>query len=68
MVGTALWWALLAAAVLVEVFGRLRPNRVSTLGRAGTVMSRRVSGRAVLVLLWIFVGIHLFARYTIPHR
>jgi hypothetical protein len=35
----------------------------------GVIVSRfwaRVPGRIVLVLVWAFVGWHLFARYTVP--
>lgn len=66
MVGTAFWLALLAAGALVEVLGRLRPNRVSTLNRAAAMIEKRITGRAILILLWVFVGFHLFARYTVP--
>jgi hypothetical protein len=31
------------------------------------VASRRL-GRLLLVLFWIFAGVHLFARYTIPRN
>jgi hypothetical protein len=68
MVGTTIWIALLAAGVFIEVAGRLRPTHVSTLSRAVAMMEERVSGRVILIVLWIFVGIHLFARYTVPHR
>jgi hypothetical protein len=67
MVGTTLWLALLAAAVLIEVLGRRRPNRVSSLGRAAAIMERRITGRVVLIVVWVFIGFHLFARYTVPH-
>jgi hypothetical protein len=66
MYGTALWIALLASGVVIEVLGRLRPDRVSTLGRTTSMLARRTSGRAILILFWIFVGFHLFARYTVP--
>lgn len=64
---SALWIALLVAGSMVEVIGRLYPNRVSTLERAASVLGRRIGGRALLTALWVFVGFHLFARYTIPH-
>jgi len=64
---TAIWLAPLAAGLLIEVLGRLRPRRVATLDRAVAMIERRVAGRAVLILFWIFVGFHLFARYTVPH-
>lgn len=67
MNASALWIALLVAGALVEVLGRLYPNRVSTLKRVMSVLERRIGGRALLIALWLFVGFHLFARYTIPH-
>jgi hypothetical protein len=64
---TGVWYALLAVGVAIEVLGRRRPNRVSTLNRAAALLETRIAGRAILILLWIFVGFHLFARYTVPH-
>ena len=58
---------ILVVGALIEVLGRLRPTRVSSLGRALSMMAQRTSGRAILILLWVFVGFHLFARYTVPH-
>lgn len=66
MAVTAIWLALLAIGILIEVLGRLRPSRVSTLDRAAAMIERRITGRVILILLWIFVGFHLFARYTVP--
>jgi hypothetical protein len=65
---TVIWLALLVAGVLFEILGRLRPARVSTLNRAASLLTRRISGRLFLMSLWVFVGFHLFARYTIPSR
>jgi hypothetical protein len=67
MNATAIWISLLVVAALIEVLGRLRPTSVSTLSQATSMMARRISGRIVLILFWVFVGFHLFARYTIPH-
>jgi hypothetical protein len=67
MNATTLWVVLLVAGVLTEALGRLRPHRVATLSRASSLVARRVSGRLLLIALWVFVGIHLFVRYTIPH-
>jgi hypothetical protein len=64
---SAIWLALLVACVLFEILGRLHPARVSTLSRATSMLARHTSGRVVLILLWVFVGLHLFARYTVPH-
>jgi hypothetical protein len=63
-----IWCALLALCVLIEVAGRTRPARVSTLRRTGAMIATRVPGRVVLILLWVFVGVHLFSRYTIPRH
>ena len=65
---TVIWLALLVAVVFFEVLGRLRPTGVSALNRAASMLARRISGRALLALLWVFIGFHLFARYTIPSR
>ena len=66
MNATVLWVTFLCVAILIEVLGRRHPRRVATLSRAMSVIARRVPGRVVLIVLWLFVGIHLFARYTIP--
>ena len=66
MLGTILWVALLALCMLIELVGRLHPERVSTLSRAASLLATRIPGRVLLALLWMFVGLHLFARYTVP--
>lgn len=68
MLVTLVWLALLASIALIELLGRVRPSRASTLRRTGALLATRVSGRVILLLLWVFVGVHLFARYTIPHH
>jgi hypothetical protein len=66
MIGDILWFVLLGASVTIEILARLVPARFATFTQlASSVASRRL-GRLLLVLLWIFVGVHLFARYTIP--
>jgi VanZ family protein len=65
---TAVWLALLVAALLIEFMGRFRPRRVSTISRAAAKLATLNSGRTLLILLWVFVGFHLFARYTIPNH
>ncbi|MGD0852108.1 MAG: DUF6186 family protein [Acidimicrobiales bacterium] len=67
MNASTIWLLLLVACALIEVLGRLRPARVSTLSRATSMVARRTSGRVLLILLWVFVGFHLFTRYTVPH-
>jgi hypothetical protein len=68
MDATWLWVALLGISVVVEVIGRVRPGGVATLRRVGALVAVRVPGRLLLVVIWVFVGIHLFARYTVPRH
>jgi hypothetical protein len=68
MNASALWLVLLVAAALVEFVARRRPNRVSTLHRATSMAAELLPARVVLIAFWMFVGVHLFARYTIPYR
>jgi len=66
--GTVGWLALLALALLFELLARLHLTKTSTLGQFGATIASRLPGRVLLVLLWIFVGVHLFARYTLPRH
>jgi hypothetical protein len=66
MLVTALWITLLVLAVLTDVVGRRRSTGVATLSQALNFVVRRVPGRVILVIVWIFIGFHLFSRYTIP--
>lgn len=66
MYATAMWIALLTVSVALEVISWAAPRRISSLERTGARIAIRVSGRALLWALWIFVGLHLFARYTLP--
>jgi hypothetical protein len=65
MYATTVWIVLLVASALLELVARLHP-RVSTIERAGARLATRVAGRVALWAVWIFVGLHLFARYTLP--
>lgn len=67
MNATVLWIAILAIAVITEICGRRFPDRVATLERTLSLVASRVLGRVILVVCWIFVGVHLFARYSVPH-
>ncbi len=67
MNATIAWIALLVAGALLEVVARLHPRGVVSIERAAARIATRVVGRMVLWALWIFVGLHLFARYTLPH-
>jgi hypothetical protein len=66
MLATIGWTALLGAGVLIEVLSRLRLTRTPSLVRASALLATSLPGRVILILLWAFVGLHLFARYTIP--
>jgi hypothetical protein len=60
------WIVLLVAVVLTMFFARVSDAGPATLTKAGDAVATRVSGRVILILLWIFVGVHLFTRYTVP--
>jgi hypothetical protein len=62
------WLALLGASFLIEVLARFRSTRTPTLAQLGAALATRVPGRVILLLLWLFVGLHLFARYTFPRH
>ena len=66
MYGTVGWIVLLGAVVIVEVLSRLYVTHASSLARTGAMLAARLAPRFLLLLLWIFVGLHLFTRYTIP--
>lgn len=56
-------WAVLAAALLaVEVGGRLGLFGLSPFGPTLSVVRSRPWGRTALVLFWMWVGWHVFAR------
>jgi hypothetical protein len=66
VIGTVLWFVLLGGSLLLELLARLVPSRFSTLSQFGASVASLRTGRVLLILFWIFVGVHLFARYTIP--
>lgn len=67
MTGTIAWIALLVAALVAELLSRRESHRVSSLCEIGARIATHVLGRALLWLMWIFIGVHLFARYGV-HR
>ncbi len=67
MYGTVLWLALLGAGVTIELVARTQ-RRTATLSRFLQSIAARGVGRAALLAFWLFVGLHLFARYTLPGR
>jgi hypothetical protein len=66
MYGTAGWIAILVAGIALELASRLGAIKTPTLDRAGDLVATRVTGRVILILFWVFVGLHLFTRYTLP--
>ena len=66
MVGTGLWIALGFVAVLFEAVSRRPGTRLPGVARVAGMIARRLPGRVLLALIWVFVGVHLFSRYTIP--
>jgi TRAP-type C4-dicarboxylate transport system permease small subunit len=67
VVVTALWVVLLAAAVVWEVVCRCSGGRWTSLGELAGAMGARWPGLVILLVLWAFVGWHVFSRYTLPH-
>ena len=66
MIGTISWLVLLALGLVVEILSRAGVLRTPTLARSLTLVGSSLSGRVILVLFWVFVGLHLFTRYTLP--
>ena len=66
MIGDILWFVLLGASVAIEILARLVPAKLASLTEFGSRVTSRRLGRVLLALFWAFVGVHLFARYTIP--
>jgi hypothetical protein len=66
VIGDILWFVLLGLSVTIEILARLVPARFATLSQFASGVASRPFGRLLLVLFWAFVGVHLFARYTIP--
>ena len=66
MIGTIGWLVLLGLGLLAEVLSRTGVMRTTTLARSLALVGSSRSGRVLLVLSWIFAGLHLFPRYTLP--
>ena len=66
MNGTVGWIVLLGVGVIVEALSRLHLTQTPSLARTGSLLAARWAPRFLLILFWIFVGLHLFTRYTIP--
>ncbi|MGO9029703.1 MAG: DUF6186 family protein [Acidimicrobiales bacterium] len=66
MVVTVVWLLLLAATVAFEWVCRRSAGRWTSLTSIGTRVWSRPAGRIALIVIWAFVGWHVFARYTLP--
>jgi hypothetical protein len=62
---TVLWWVLIGATVVLEFVARARPEALASLSRVGAWLAQSIPGRVGLWMGWIFVGVHLFARYGV---
>jgi len=64
MAGDAAWALLAVLALVAEVAARRRRGPLPPVGRFGSLVACRVPGRILLLVLWCFAGLHLFARAT----
>jgi hypothetical protein len=62
---TIIWIALLAASLVIELYSRREGHYVASMPQTGAWVAARIFGRVTLWALWIFVGLHLFARYGV---
>ena len=53
---------MIAALVALEIIGRRRTTRVPTLGEWLGYLMRARAGRALILLGWLWLGWHYFAR------
>jgi hypothetical protein len=65
---TVLWWILIVAGAALELTARVRPTLVAPLARWGARLASNLPLRVALWAGWIFVGVHLFTRYTLPRH
>jgi hypothetical protein len=63
---TVLWWLLIGLGAVFELVARVRPTLIVPLARLGARLASILPLRVALWAGWIFVGLHLFARYTVP--
>jgi hypothetical protein len=66
MIVTVVWWVLILASVVTELVARLLPRAIAPLARVGARLASALPLRFVLWAGWIFIGLHLFTRYTLP--
>ena len=64
MLGNLGWIAFLGALGVLEIIDRSTQRLVGP-SRLFQLLAQSVPGRWALFVIWAFVGLHLFARYTI---
>jgi hypothetical protein len=65
---TVVWWVLIAGGVILDIMARVRPQLIAPLSRVGARLAGLLPLRVVLWAGWIFLGVHLFTRYTLPRH
>jgi hypothetical protein len=63
---TVAWWVLIVGALIMEVVARVRPGVIAPLSRVGARLAQVLPLRLGLWAGWIFLGVHLITRYTLP--
>jgi uncharacterized protein DUF6186 len=58
--------AVIVTLVVLEILGRSPRNRIPTLGEWLGYVMRSSSGRALILLGWLWLGWHYFARLAQP--
>jgi hypothetical protein len=66
MVGAIAWTVLLGAALAWECWCRLARPRWLGVTDVCAAIARHPVGKLLLIAAWAFVGLHVFARYTLP--
>jgi hypothetical protein len=65
---TVVWWVLIVGSVVMETAARIRPRLIAPLSRVGARLAGLLPLRVVLWAGWVFLGVHLFTRYTLPRH
>jgi len=66
--GMAPWVVLAILAFVLDLLGRARWGRSAGAGAVLAWCAMSLPGRLLLACLWVFAGVHLFARYGVPGR
>jgi hypothetical protein len=66
MVVSIAWGVLLGAALAWEGWCRLARPRWLGVTDLCVALARHPVGKLLLIAVWAFIGLHVFARYTLP--